>query len=252
VAEHIGHLFVFYNVNFAVDVILLSQGIDVVTDSYLMHHNFLLLHSRYTWDLIKELRQFTDLPFIDKRRIGEVNANITQCFSSALTAHGCCLATKLNHMSRRGCLKWHPEATKIGRSISQSSQFKCDYERFFPPGWIGDQTSEKKYRDLTLRMLAWAKGRRKSRLAVGYVIPLDITMVSLMNLILAFSPDTSEFSRPDLVSKAQLHYARLLQHYLSAAFGYEKGAILFGQGMQIVIYARELQAIKDKYVKCAS
>ena len=75
---------------------------------------------------------------------------------------------------------------------------------------------------------------------------IDDVQSTLMRLVIASSPDFIELERPDLVAKAQLKYATLLQSYLKSKYGLDEARRRFGAGLMIIAHAREANEVIEK------
>ena len=111
------------------------------------------------------------------------------------------------------------------------------YHQFFATPWAANYEDERRHFHLMQMMKAWPRDTIDS--------PVDEIQVTLMKVILAFSPDFIELERPDLVESVQLRYTMLLQKYLKFKYGADANR-RFAKGLMMASYAREAHEIHER------
>ena len=77
----------------------------------------------------------------------------------------------------------------------------------------------------------------------------DEVMVSLMKLIIGFSPDFLNLERRDLVESIQIRYMHMLHRYLKYKFG-EGANKRLNRALEIATMAREAYEIDSRKQPC--
>ena len=112
------------------------------------------------------------------------------------------------------------------------------YNQFYSSPWAANYDDEKKHFALMLKMKALPRDNKDS--------PVDETQMSLIKLVMAFSTDFVTLERRDVVEKAQLRYASLLQRYLKYKYGGPEANKRFAAAMMMTSYARESHEIQER------
>ena len=175
----------------------------------------------------------------DKKLLLDKNGPLVNRFKSAmfLDDDESCLCKGLESARISGNFPELEEINTKLRTLGMEGKTKpvIKHDQFFPTSTYEDAVKQK---ELTAKMKDWARQYPGG--------PIDDVQSTLMRLVIASSPDFIELERPDLVAKAQLKYATLLQSYLKSKYGLDEARRRFGAGLMIIAHAREANEVIEK------
>jgi hypothetical protein len=210
--------------------------------SYFVYKSCNNMFDRFASDLMLSLDDFRTLPASDQRQLLDVNgqmmSRVKSSLSMKLQEEDVCLSKGIECIVKSSKYSFLDEINERLASLDlEAKKPSLEYSQFFSSPWAASYEDEQKHFDLMCKMSAWPRESPTSQ--------PDNLLLTLLNLIIAFTPDYVQLRRRDVVERNQLKYVILLQKYLKFKYGAASNA-KFAQGLMMTSYAREVDLIQKR------
>lgn len=208
--------------------------------SFEFYKNFNNMSNKILEESFRIVEEFKELPWKDRQRLIEHNGVNINRFKTALFMDDdfSCLSKGIEGFTKSG---QYPVLDELNAKLQamnlQDKKPILSYSQLHGNVWQRAE-DEQRHLELLRKMRAWPRDSENSA--------IDDVQVTLMRMIMAFDTDSVKLERPDLVMKAQLRFAFLLQRYLKSKYGLNEANKRFGNGIMMTAYAREAAEILDK------